>query len=176
MEQYKTAAADGAAIELKLRLLADRTPALQEYAHARRLEDIEAEVARHFGSSLSDEDKKTLTLCRQLRNKVLHCDFRAARDKLGELGVETRRGGVRRVDVSGLSGTPMIERIRAAIAGAEGTFEYVADTSSVDPGSVFAWLIELGNAGDFRQASDAFRSAAAIVDRLFIGGIGGVGA
>ena len=80
------AAADGAVIELKLRLLADKTPGLQEYAHVQKLEDIEAEVARHFGSSLSEADKKTLSLCRQLRNKVLHCNFRAARDKLEELG------------------------------------------------------------------------------------------
>jgi len=176
VEQYKMAAADGAVIELKLRLLADKTPGLQEYAHVQKLEDIEAEVARHFGSSLSEADKKTLSLCRQLRNKVLHCNFRAARDKLEELGVETRRGGVTRVDVSGLSSAAMVDRIRDSIAGTPAAFEYVADISSTEPGSVFAWLIELGIAGDFRQASEAFRSAAAIVDRLFVAGIGGIGA
>jgi hypothetical protein len=35
---------------------------------------------------------ETLRLCRQHRNKVLHSDFRAARDKLNELGVETPSG------------------------------------------------------------------------------------
>ena len=64
----------------------------------------------------------------------------------------------------------MVERIRDAIVGAEDTFDYVADTSSTDPGSVFGWLIELGTAGDFRQASDAFRSGAAIVERLLVDG------
>ena len=95
---------------------------------------------------------------------------------LKNLGVETRRGGVTRVDVSGLSSAAMVDRIRDSIAGTPAAFEYVADISSTEPGSVFAWLIELGIAGDFRQASEAFRSAAAIVDRLFVAGIGGIGA
>jgi len=37
--QYKAAAAEGAAVELKLRFLADKIPALQRYAHAQNLED-----------------------------------------------------------------------------------------------------------------------------------------
>jgi hypothetical protein len=34
------------------------------------------------------------------------------------------------------------------------------------PGSVYGWLIEVGQAGDFIQAVDAFKRSAAIVDRL----------
>jgi hypothetical protein len=40
LEQYKTAAAEGAVVELKLRLLAGKIPALQQYTHQKRLEDI----------------------------------------------------------------------------------------------------------------------------------------
>lgn len=176
VEKYKAAAAEGAIVELKLRLLADKIPALQKYAHAQNLEDIETEVAQHFGRCVSEEDKKTLSLCRQLRNKVLHCNFRAAREKLEELGTEPQRGGVKSVGVFGLSQASIIEKIRGAVAGVEGTFQYVADTSSTDPGSVFGWLLELGAAGDFHKAVDAFRDASAIVDRLSVSGIGGTDA
>jgi hypothetical protein len=42
----------------------------------------------------------------------------------------------------------------------------VADTSSMDQGGVYGWFWEAGCAGDFQKASDAFRRAGAIVDRL----------
>src|SRR5579863_5034516 len=97
LEPFKAAAADGAVVELKLRLLAGKVPALRDYAHAARLENIEEDIAAHF--SLSAEDRETLRLCRQLRNKVLHSDFRAARSKLNELGVETTPGMVTKIDI-----------------------------------------------------------------------------
>ena len=46
-----------AVVELKLRLLAGKIPALQKYAHQKKLEDIEAELAAHFDGSLSTEEK-----------------------------------------------------------------------------------------------------------------------
>jgi ABC-type siderophore export system fused ATPase/permease subunit len=93
LEPFKDAVAEGAVVELKLRLLAGKVPALQKYAHQKKLEDIEDELATHFGAALSAAEKETLRLCRQLRNKVLHSDFLAARDKLQELGVPTAPGG-----------------------------------------------------------------------------------
>ena len=164
LEPFKAAAADGAVVELKLRMLAAKIPALQEYAHQNRLEDIEADLAKHFGNSLSDEEKQTLRLCRQLRNKVLHTDFCAARSKLNELGVETPSGNVRKLDIPVASAAEVSKKMSAAKAGTEGTL--IADTSSTDSGGVLGWFLEAGHAGDFQKASDAFKSAAVIVDRL----------
>jgi hypothetical protein len=164
LESFKTAAAEGAVVELKLRLLAGKIPALQKYAHQRKLEDIETELAKHFGGSLSAEEKETLALCRQLRNKVLHTDFCAARDRLNELGVETASGEVLKINTPVVSMAEISQKLRAAKAGTEGTF--VADTLSTDSGSVFGWFLEAGSAGDFQRASIAFKGASAIVDRL----------
>jgi hypothetical protein len=119
-------------VELKLRLLAGKVPALQKYAHQKRLEDIEDELAVHFGDALSDAEKETLRLCRQLRNKVLHSDFRAARDKLNELGVATERGGVVKIELPLVTIAEATRKIEAAKAAREGT--RVADTSSTDGG------------------------------------------
>jgi hypothetical protein len=164
LEPFKDAAAEGAVVELKLRLLAGKVPALQKYAHEKRLENIEDDLAKHFADSLSKEERETLRLCRQLRNKVLHTDFRAARDKLNELGVETLPGGVTKVDIPVVSIAEIAKKIRGVKAGTEGTV--VADTSSTDLGGVVGWFLRAGSAGDFQKASNAFKSAAAIVDRL----------
>jgi hypothetical protein len=164
LEPFKAAAAEGAVVELKLRLLAGKIPALQKYAHQNRLEDIEADLAKHFGGSLSDAEKETLRLCRQLRNKVLHTDFYAARGKLNELGVETSSGNVRRIDIPVVSVAEISRKLSAAKAGTEGTL--VADTPSTESGGVLGWFLEASNAGDFEKAINAFKGASAIVDRL----------
>lgn len=164
-QQYKVAAAEGAIYELKMRLLADEIPELQQAAYDRNLGDVEKLIIKHFDGSLSGDEKNTLELCRELRNKVLHCDFLAARDKLTSLGVEARRGNVKRADIRGLSGAEMTEKIGAVIADTPSTFEYVADTKA-RPGTVFGWLLELGAAGDFSRAKECFVRAAAIVERL----------
>jgi len=164
LDAFKTAAAEGAVVELKMRLLAGSDPALQKYALDRYLRNIEAAIAEHFGDALSDDDKETLRLCRELRNKVLHTDFRAARDKLNELGIETPSGGVKKVDITGASKAKILKKIADAKAGMEGTF--IADTQSTDSGTVIGWFMEAGSAGDFEKASNAFKNAATIVDRL----------
>lgn len=161
LEPFKTAAADGAVVELKLRMLAGKVPALQKYAHKKNLENIEDDLAAHF--SLSAEDQETLQLCRQLRNKILHSDFRAARRKLNELGAETTPGGVKKVDLPTVTVAALADKIRGVQAGTEGVT--VADASSED-GGVLGWFMEAATAGDFQKASSAFKGAAAIVDRL----------
>lgn len=52
IKEYKLASGEGAVVELKLRLLADKIPSLQQFAHVQRLEDIEYEVAQYFGQTL----------------------------------------------------------------------------------------------------------------------------
>ena len=83
LEPFKAAAAEGAAVELKLRLLAGSIPALEKYAYAPNPKGVEDEVVKHFGDALSASEKETLSLCRQLRNKMLHSDFCAARGAEG---------------------------------------------------------------------------------------------
>lgn len=164
LEAFKVAAAEGAAVELKMRLVAAKIPALQKHAHRKLLQDIEADLVKHFGNLLSDQERETLRLCRELRNKVLHTDFRAARDRLNELGMETPSGAVVKIDLPVVTAAEVSRKIDAAKAGKEGTV--VADTLSTDAGSVYGWFLEAGCAGDFQKAVAAFKNAVAIVDRL----------
>jgi len=96
LEPFKAAAGEGAALELKMRLVAGKIPALQKYAHQRDLLEIETDILKEFDASLTADEKETLRLSRQLRNKVLHSDFRAARKKLNELGLQTESPGTRK--------------------------------------------------------------------------------
>ena len=118
----------------------------------------------HAFQVFAPEPTKRRSACAASFAKVLHTDFRAARDKLNELGIETPSGGVTKVDVPVASIEAVAEKIRGVKAGTEGTS--VADTPSTDAGSVYGWFLEAGSAGYFEKASDAFRKAAAIVDRL----------
>ena len=164
LDAFKTAAAEGAVVELKMRLLAGKIPPLQKYALCRFMGSIEAAIIEHFGDALSDDEKDILRLCRELRNKVLHTDFYEARDRLSKLGFDTPPAAVKKIDIPVVSKAEILKKIEAAKAGTEGTL--VADTRSTESGTVYGWFIEAGSAGDFEKASNAFKKAAAIVDRL----------
>jgi hypothetical protein len=151
-------------VELKLRLLAGAVPSLEKYAHAKDLGDVEAKIAEYFDAHLSIKEKDTLKLCRRLRNKVLHSDFRAARNQLNKLGIATPSAGVKRVNVAGLSPDELVQKLRGLTEGTEG--ELVSDTSSTAAGSVYGWLLEAGAAGDFQKAVEAFKGAGEIINRL----------
>ena len=126
-----------------MRLLADKVPALQQSAYGERLEDVEELIVVHFGSALTDEEMTLLKMCRQLRKKILHCDFGAARKKLEELGTNRQGGNVKTIDIRGLSGRQMIDKISDVAANVVGTFQYVS-ASATGAGAVFGWLIEAG--------------------------------
>ena len=165
LNQYKVAAGEGAAIELKERMLAEKVPGLAQYTHLEKLKDIEIQIIEFFLAHLSLKERETLTLCRGLRNKLLHCDFLTTRTKLGQLGAQTARGGVILIKFDNQAGDALLRKIDHTLSGVIRP-NYVADTVSTAEGSVFGWLLELGAAGDFIKASEIFMGAGTIIDRL----------
>jgi hypothetical protein len=163
--QYNQAAGEGAVLELKLRLLANKVPELEPYV-GERLEEVEEQIVRLFKKVLLEGEPERLRLCRQLRNKVLHCDFPKARAKLHEMGVPPVRGGVRRVSISNFSGEGIKQQLLDAASGKPGASQEIANLVAAPRSDVFGWLLELGNAGDFRRAAEVFSEASGIVDRL----------
>jgi hypothetical protein len=63
------------------------------------LVEIETDVLKEFDTSLSADEKETLRLSRQFRNKVLHSDFRAAREKLEKLGIQIESAGTKKIEL-----------------------------------------------------------------------------
>jgi hypothetical protein len=164
ISRYQRAAAAGSVLELKLRMLCEAVPGLHVFAHVHKLEDVEEQVVSHFGEHLSVSEKALLASCRQLRNKILHCDFRAARERLRNAGAAPGSGNVRFIKLDPTSVTA--DQIRAALQDVSGSFRSVADTSSTEEGTVFGWLLELGASGDFELAAKTFQEAVDLLNRL----------
>jgi hypothetical protein len=85
-QQYKRAAAEGALVELRLRLLADKVPELQSIAHDEKLWKVENLIAQHFANALTDEEKEALGLCREFATKSFIAIFVPHERNLSSLG------------------------------------------------------------------------------------------
>jgi hypothetical protein len=157
LESFKAASGEAAALELKMRLLAGMVPALQTYAHQRKLGEIETDILKEFDRSLSADEKDTLKLSRELRNKVIHSDFRATREQLEKMRIQTGRARTKKIELP----VATKEELSKKIAGGGGT-----PISDLPSGEVYGWLLEVGRSGDFQKARYAFKNAAAIIDRL----------
>ena len=163
--QFKATAGEAAGLELSMRMLADKVPELRPFAHSKKFEDIEDEIIKHFGDLLSDDDKKTLSASRVLRNKILHCDFEAARNKLDELGLSPKRGVVRKGTISPSMSAEEIQRTVRAIAEGGGG-ELVSNTPGRGPANLFGWMMELAAGNGFVLSLNAFNNAGSIIERL----------
>lgn len=95
IEDFKAAAAEGAGLELRVRLLCGTIPAIAQHATAYKFEDVEEAVLSHFEPILTADERETFALTRQLRNKLFHADFHAARAKLTQIDGTIGAAGVR---------------------------------------------------------------------------------
>src|SRR3989344_9269798 len=75
--QHVQIAGAAALVELKLRLLADLIPELEGLAHAKELSLLEDAFMNHYKEKVGDAIG-VIKHARQLRNKILHSDFKAA--------------------------------------------------------------------------------------------------
>lgn len=163
IQQFMRAAAEGAGLELRLRLLCGAVPAISHHSTAHNLADVEDAIIQHFTAVLTDEDQRMLGVCRQLRNKLLHADFHAARGKLSKLDGGSESAGVRMVK---LDAGREVEHLMQLAADAATAGSTVASTGSTVEGTVFGWLLEFGLSGEFERASQAFARASAMIDGI----------
>ena len=163
IEDYKVAAAEGAGLELRIRLLCGTIPAIAPYATAFKLEDVEEAVLSYFAPVLTTEERAAFALTRQLRNKLFHADFHAARAKLTQIDGAIGAAGVRVVK---LDEGRELDHLRELAESPLAAGTPIEDTSSTADGTVFGWLLEFGLAGEFVRAAQAFAAAVATVERL----------
>jgi hypothetical protein len=103
-------------------------PSLRLFVLARlvAIRAADARTAAPRSSSVGSRPSATL-----LRNKVLHSDFRAARGKLNELGVETQLGGVVKIDLP-------VATILGVKAGTESVSAHTLSNRAVSAGEIFS--------------------------------------
>ena len=164
LEFFKAAVAEAATVELKMRLLAEKTMGLELISQNDQLALIEAALIKHYKLLLCDDDETTLLKCRQIRNKLLHGDFFKARQKMSEFNETQNRAEVVKVNLISTNFENVSRQLEEAKIGMQGT--RIKDTNSTKSGGTFGWFIEAGNSGDFEKAINYFRKAGELIDRL----------
>jgi hypothetical protein len=149
IQEYEAAAGRGCVYELRMRFLCEHVPALAEQAHANGLGQIEPRVAEVFAAQLSPEERHLLREAKRLRDKVLHCEFHSARERLAGLGYQP--------DGAGVVGAKLDTGETISVRG-----------STTREAGVFGWLLELWSSGDLRNACDVFTRAGALAERLMV--------
>ena len=164
--QFKNAAAEGAVLEVKMRILCEKAPRIAHKAVRDKLEFVEDAIAEEFSQYLTKDECLLLKQCRQLRNKILHADFHKARRKLHDLGVQPRSGDVTKVDIAGKSPVEVLDTLRRVAEGSTEDAILVSDTESTQEATIFGWFLELWKSGDLNESARVFVKANQIIDRL----------
>src|SRR5579872_203697 len=90
-QSFAHAAAAACYFELRARLLADNTPALQRFKDD-QLEELVKRLVERCPTPLLEGEVVHLKKCARLRNKLLHADFSKAAGTLLSIGIELRQG------------------------------------------------------------------------------------
>ena len=126
-----------------------------------RLVEVEDAVLAHFARQLSDDERKLLTAARQLRNKVLHCDFSEARGRLVDLGHQPTGIELRLVKLT--PGSEITDLIRAM--NEDGGTRFAVESAPAR-GHLAHWHTQMAIDGSLEMAANVFRAAGAVVVRL----------
>jgi hypothetical protein len=169
--EYQKIAGLGAAQEFKLRMLANKhglkftdNKSGKETlaASAFSASDTESAVFVHFDSRVTPEEKSFLTTTRQMRNKLLHCDFGEFVSRLEKL-MENQlpKSTVRKIAIPE-DGQGIIEALTAAQANFS-SLPTVDDSKDTD---IFGRFLSCANRGALREAEKTYHRSIAILDRL----------
>jgi hypothetical protein len=158
-DAFRVAAARGAEYELRVRLLLDRLPSLQQKAVKATAAEVAEMLMEHFASHLTEADRRTLLATIRLQDKLLHVELTGAREELSKLGYVPGPERVKKVQLP----DPLT---LAELSGTMETGRPLSESTDTDPGNRFGWLLQCAADGSFAQATEAFRKAIGIIDRL----------
>jgi hypothetical protein len=159
--------------ELKMRLLANKTKAIQDSAYELHVFETNKKITAHFISlgKLTDENAKLLSKSQTIRNKILHCEFNVAVKKIEELmGARTQGPSVQVIKIDpSASGEDLLNNIfaaQAAIAtGKKGPHQSASEMNDRDLG-IFGGLISSAQTGAMKMAIEIFQRSNAVLDEL----------
>jgi hypothetical protein len=94
-EEFSEIGKRAVVVELKIRLLANKIPDIQSYAHAKHIVETENALLPYLVEQglISEQEKKHLELSRRIRNKIFHCEFESAVKLVEELRGEPMSSG-----------------------------------------------------------------------------------
>lgn len=146
-EQYTWVAGLACLYELNVRLEADVVPGLTKYSHESDFNTLEEHFLNHYTSKLTPGEKDLLIKSRQLRNKIIHSDFKSASSKVVEAGGVINPGTVHQMKIS------------------SGEVKAVPETTKKE-GGIFGWFLEVSSNGTMTESEDLFKRAITLVRKL----------
>ena len=164
---FKAASAEAAMLELQMRLCAGTLSDTTNLPIDTNLGVLKDAILEHFKAEMTEEDKELLSRAHQLRNKLLHCEFSAARKRLNESNPRSRDGGITVLPIDeGMSFAQFMGNIQQINEGADVGQKAVADTKTKKLKDVFSWLLECFVAEEFQEAEAVFTRAVSLLERL----------
>jgi len=166
--QFKSASAEAALFELRMRMLAATIPQVCDEPIDIKLSLVRDAILARYKPVLTADDNNILMKACTIRNKLLHCEFSSARKQLDQLDQKSRGGDVSKIDISGLSGNELCAKIVGAISGANVGQVLVGGTKTKTLKDIFGWLLECQVANEFKEARATFCEATDILNRLAV--------
>lgn len=149
-EAFGFAAARACLFELKLRLLADNTPAISRHSLDPKLSKVLEHVLAEYAARLDEKQCDLLNECVRLRNKLLHAELSRVTGRLVNFGEELNRGQVAKIDL------------------VSGEIQEVSKTKTQD-GKIIGWVMESATSGAFAAGADVFFNGIVLLESLFVG-------
>jgi hypothetical protein len=160
-QKFKSASGEAALFELRMRMLAGGIPGTQDKAIDVKLSVVRDGILAHYAEKIRADETQLLRHACTLRNKLLHCEFSSARQKLETLDPKPRDGGIVRLDFGSDH-----QKIFEAIAGRDVGQRPVAQTKTRTLRDVYGWLNECQGANEFDEASAVFEQANSLLENL----------
>lgn len=156
-EKFEKTAGRAVLFELKVRLLADKTKAISKLSDGFDFDRVYKAVCKEFAAKISTEDQEALKLAKKLRDHVVHAEFQKAFWKL-----KPDMAGVRVIDVAGLSGEQLLEKITRV----QGGLEEAKPVPFAKGAGKFGWLLEASTGSLLDEAYESCTKGIAVIDRI----------
>lgn len=157
--------------ELKIRILASKTPETKNEAFAFTVAVTEEAVLNHYLAlkMITQEEKTLIEKARGIRNKILHCEFDEAINRIRDLKPGAASGAsVGIIKIEGLKGEELLAAIfDQAKAKSEGRSDYktIESVEKTEAG-IFGWFLQAIQTGALAEARQIFQDATGIIERV----------
>lgn len=172
-ERFGEVARLAAIQELRIRLLANKTKAIQDSAYEHHVAETNKKIIEHFTQlgHLDQVKSELLTKSQTIRNKILHCKFNTAVKRIEELVGASMQGPpvqVIKVDPNA-GGEELLKTIFAVqesmATGKPGPHQSASQMSDRDVG-IFGGLLNCVQTGAMDAAIQIFEKSNALLDGL----------
>jgi len=159
--------------ELKIRFLANKTNAIADSAYEFSVFETNKKIIEHFSNlgKLDSEKADLLLKSQTIRNKILHCKFNEAVERIEALTGSTAPGpSIQMIKFDpNIGGEELLDTLfkahAAIVKGEPGPYKDASTLSDQELG-IFGGLMNCTQTGAMHMAIDIFKKSNAVLDEL----------